>query len=164
MKTMKFLFVLMMVLCTGSAMAQKRFVVADVETLVPIQGVNVVGKGFTIQTDSLGLCELPDSSKSLVLSHVNYESRIVNTDEINDTIFLISKLLMVNGVVVFGHGKNQDRLAELKKRLSFSKNELELMAADPGRGTDLLKLFNYLLPKRKKMSRKQKLKQVLKEY
>ena len=41
----------------------------------------------------------------MVFSHVNYESRIINMEEVRDTVYLISKLLNVKEVVVFGKAK-----------------------------------------------------------
>lgn len=166
MKTIRvFLFLVLTLACSEAMQAQRKLVVADVETLMPVGGANVVGKGFAIQADSMGHFELPDSSRTVVFSHVNYESRIVNMEEIRDTVYLISKLLSVEGVVVFGKGKNDDKLKELKKRLGFNKTEAELIGADPARGTDLLKLFNYLTPKSKrKKYKQQQLKRALDEY
>lgn len=149
-------------------MAQRRLVVADVETLLPIGGANVVSKESSLMADSTGWFTVSDSTRTLVLSHVNYESRIVNLSEVRDTVYLISKLLSVEGVVVFGHGKNTDKLNALKKRLRVEKTELELLSADPSQGTDLLKLLNYVTPKkwRKKSKRQKKaaLREKLNEY
>ncbi len=143
-------------------------VIADVETLLPVAGANVVGKGFSLQADSLGYFDLPDSSRTVVFSHVNYESRIVNMSEVRDTVYLISKLLSVQGVVVFGNGKNVDKLKELKKRLSIDKKELELMTVNPAQGADLLKILNYITPrkwrKKSKEEKKAELQKKLDEY
>lgn len=169
MKTIRIFFVLMLAIISASVTAQRKLVIADVETLRPVAGVNVVGKGFSIQADSMGYFSLPDSSKTAVFSHVNYESRIVNMSEVRgDTVYLISKLLAVEGVVVFGKGKNEDKLKELKKRISLDKTERELATVDPSRGTDLLKLLNYITPKKwrkkSKAEKKKELRQKLDEY
>ena len=72
------------------AHAQRRLVVVDVETLQPVVGANVISKDGSATTDSLGYVSVNDSCKSLSFSHVNYESRLVNLKELNDTVFLIS--------------------------------------------------------------------------
>lgn len=169
MKTMirKILVFVLLVVALPAA-AQRRLVVADVETLLPIGGANVVSKENSVVADSLGWFTVSDSTKTLVLSHVNYESRIVNLTEVRDTVYLISKLLSVEGVVVFGHGKNVDKLRELKKRLSIDKTERELITANPNQGIDLLKVLNYVTPKKwrkkNKRQRQQELRKALDEY
>ena len=96
------------------ARGQRRLVVVDVETRVPIRGVNVVSNAHKADTtDWQGLVTVPDSCRSLSLSHVKYESRILNVSEVQDTIFLISKLMGLPEVTVLGQGKNEDRLKEL---------------------------------------------------
>ena len=117
------LFVIML-LGTLPAFSQRQLTVADVETLLPVAGVSVQGKDRTTQTDSLGRFALPDSSRTLVFSHVNYESRIVNMDEVaSDTVFIISKLLSVKEVVVFGKVHYEDDgLDELRKSLRIKRS------------------------------------------
>jgi hypothetical protein len=70
--------------------AQRRLVVVDVETLMPVAGANISSKDGNLTTDSLGFFSVSDSCKTLSFSHVNYESRLVNLKEVRDTIFLIS--------------------------------------------------------------------------
>ena len=158
MKTInRHILLFLLLVASVSVSAQRRLVVADVETLLPIGGANVVSKGSAVVADSLGWFSVSDSTKTMVLSHVNYESRIVNLSEVRDTVYLISKLLSVEGVVVFGKGKNVDRLKELKKRLSIDKTERDLITADPSKGIDLLKVLNYVTPKKwRKKSKQQK--------
>ena len=109
MQAMKKCLLLFLLLGVVSlALAQRRLVVVDVETLAPVVGANVVSKDSTQTTDSIGHVIVSDSCVTITFSHVNYESRIINLDEVRDTIFMISKLLNLKEVVVFGHGKNQD--------------------------------------------------------
>ena len=65
-----------------SVQPKRQLTVVDVETLVPVVGANVVGKDMTLTTDSMGIVYVPKDSKSLAFSHVNYESRIINTKEV----------------------------------------------------------------------------------
>ena len=60
-------------LCCMASSAQKRLIVIDWDTRIPVDGANVVGKGLTVQTDSMGVIAVPDSCRSLLFSHVNYE-------------------------------------------------------------------------------------------
>jgi hypothetical protein len=150
------------------ATAQRRLSVVDIETLMPINGVNVVTKGLSAQTDSLGCITVPDSCRSVSFSHVNYESRLINLEEVNDTVFLISKLLNLKEVVVFGHAKYRDDFKELKKQLRMEKTEAQLIGADPSSGGNLLPLLAKLIPKRwkknTKQTRRERLKQILDNY
>lgn len=140
-----------------SAFSQKRLVVADVETLLPVEGVNVQGRGQVVITDSAGYFIVPDSSRTLLFSHVNYESRIVNLDDVTaDTVFIISKLLNLKEVVVFGKGKlDDDQLRELNKSLRMARSEVQLLAADPSKPASVpLGLLSKLLPKKWRSSYK----------
>ena len=152
------------------AMAQRRLVVVDVETLAPVVGANVVSRDSTQTTDSIGHVFVSDSCMTITFSHVNYESRIINLDEVRDTVFMISKLLNLKEVVVFGHGKNCD-YSDLQKSLKRDKIEAQLAAADPSVGfrIDLAKVVNAVIPKRwrpgyRKEQRKKRLKEILDNY
>lgn len=152
------------------ATAQRRLVVVDVETLAPVVGANVVSRDSTQTTDSIGHVFVSDSCMTITFSHVNYESRIINLDEVSDTVFMISKLLNLKEVVVFGHGKNRD-YSDLQKSLKRDKIEAQLSAADPSVGfrIDLAKVVNAVIPKRwrpgyRKEQRKKRLKEILDNY
>ena len=74
--------------------AQRRLTVVDVETRVPIRGVNVTSRTQRADTtDWQGVIIVPDTCRTLSFSHVKYESRILNLSEVKDTVFLISKLM-----------------------------------------------------------------------
>lgn len=139
----------------------------DVETLVPVIGANVVSADGNTTTDSLGYFSVSDSCRSLAFSHVNYEPRMINLTEVRDTVYLISKLLNVREVVVFGHGPHDVLPEALKKQLKINKTEAELAAANPG-GANLLPLLARLIPKKwrknKKEERMKRLRQILDEY
>ena len=153
---------------TTQAVAQRRLVVVDVETLIPVAGANVVSREGTVTTDSLGHVSVSDSCKSLSFSHVNYESRLINLNEVRDTLFMISKLLNVKEVIVFGHGKKRD-YSELQRRLGLDRVEAQLAAAGSP-GMDLVALFNTLfVPKKwrasyRKKQRMKRLREILESY
>ena len=148
--------------------AQRQLRVVDVETLVPVAGANVVSRGCTAQTDSMGCITVSDSCKTLVFSHVNYESRMLNLEEVKDTVYLISKLLNLKEVVVFGHKKRDEKLDELKNQLGLSPTDAKLIAASANQGMNLFGLIGKLIPnkwrKSKKESRRERLKRIIEEY
>ena len=171
---MKYPLVIILFLTLGTlhAFSQRQLTVADVETLLPVAGVSVQGKGRAVVTDSLGHFALPDSSQTLVFSHVNYESRIVNMDEVAaDTVYIISKLLSVKEVVVFGKVHYEDDgLDGLRNSLRMARTEAQLAAADPNKPAGIpLGLLGKLIPKKwrssyKKEQRKKRHEDILREY
>lgn len=167
MKIIRPLLLLLITAVVSQAFAQRRLVVVDVETLVPVIGANVVSADGNTTTDSLGYFSVSDSCRSLAFSHVNYEPRMINLTEVRDTVYLISKLLNVREVVVFGHGPHDVLPEALKKQLKINKTEAELAAANPG-GANLLPLLARLIPKKwrknKKEERMKRLRQILEDY
>ncbi len=167
MKIFRSLLLLLITAVLSQAFAQRRLVVVDVETLVPVIGANVVSADGNTTTDSLGYFSVSDSCRSLAFSHVNYEPRMINLTEVRDTVYLISKLLNVREVVVFGHGPHDVLPEALKKQLKINKTEAELAAANPG-SANLLPLLARLIPKKwrknKKEERMKRLRQILDEY
>ena len=142
------LFLLMLIAGTIQGFAQRRLVVVDVETMIPVVGANVISKDGNCTTDSLGYFSVSDSCKTLSFSHVNYESRLVNLNEVRDTVFMISP-------------------EALKKQLEMEKENAKLAAIDPSSG-NLLSLFAYLIPKKwrknSKEARRKRMKQILDNY
>lgn len=168
MKMMRHTLSLLLVAVVMQAFAQRRLVVVDVETLIPVVGANVVSSDGNTTTDSLGFFSVSDSCRTLAFSHVNYEPRMINIKEVRDTVFLISKLLNIREVVVFGHGPHDVLPEALKKQLRINKKEAELAAIDPSSGGNLLALAGKLLPKKwrrnKKEERMKRLRQILDDY
>ena len=167
---MKQMRLLLLLLLAGAlqSWAQGRLVVVDVETLMPVVGANVISKDGNLTTDSLGFFSVSDSCKSLSFSHVNYESRLVNLKEVRDTVFLISKLLNVKEVIVFGHGKHDELPEALKRQMKIDKKEAQLAAIDPSSGGNLLSLIGNIIPKKwrknSKEERRKRLQKIIEEY
>lgn len=144
--------------------AQRRLTVVDVETRVPIRGVNVTSRTQRADTtDWQGIIIVPDTCRTLSFSHVKYESRILNLSEVRDTVFLISKLMGLNEVVVIGKGKDEDKLKELKRQLILDPKEAQLIAADPSQGFDVLGLIQSIFKKRKER-KQERYRRMLEEY
>ena len=131
-----------------SSFSQRRLTVVDVETLIPVVGANVVSREGTNVTDSLGHVLVADSCQSLSFTHVNYESRIINLQEVRDTVFMISKLLNIKEVVVFGHGPHDEISDDLKKKLRMDAISAQLAAANPNSGINVLAILKMLIPKK----------------
>ena len=152
--------------------SQRRLVVVDVETLIPVVGANVVSREGTSITDSLGYVIVSDSCQSLSFTHVNYESRILNLKELRDTVFMISKLLNIKEVVVFGHGPHDEISSDLKEKLRMKAIDAQLAAANPNSGINVLAILKMLIPKKwlanlrknSKEERRKRLQKILDEY
>ena len=80
-----------------------------------------------------------------------------------DTVFLISKLMGLNEVVVIGKGKDEDKLKELKRQLILDPKEAQLIAADPSQGFDVLGLIQSIFKKRKER-KQERYRRMLEEY
>ena len=166
------LLLLLLAAFSMNGFSQRRLVVVDVETLIPVAGANVVSREGTSVTDSLGHVLVSDSCKSLSFSHVNYESRIINLTELRDTVFIISKLLNIKEVVVFGHGPQEEISDDLKKKLRMDPIDAQLAAANPNSGINVLAIMKMLIPKKwlarlrknSKEERLKRLKKMLDEY
>ena len=142
--------------------SQRHLVVVDVETLVPVAGANVVSREGTSVTDSLGHVLVSDSCRSLSFTHVNYESRIINVTELHrDTVYMISKLLNIKEVVVFGKGP----LKELPPGLNLKMNPIDtqLSAANPNSGVQVFEILKMLIPKKWRENLQRKLRKNSKE-
>ena len=162
----RLLVILALVFLSLPALAQRRLVVCDVESLQPISQVSVRSSAGVDITDSLGYFSVPDTCKSLVFTHVNYESRLLNLSEVRDTVFLVSKYMSIREVVVFGKGKNDEVAERMNKMLVLDKTEAQLLGSDPSQGGNLFGLIGKLLPKHKSRAekRKQKAREIIENY
>ena len=110
--------------------------------------------------DSCGWCQCDQQRWKLY-------DRLLRLFQVRDTVFLISKLLNIKEVVVFGHGQRQELPDALKKQLEVDKKDAQLAAIDPSSG-NLLSLLAYLIPKKwrknSKEARRKRLKQILENY
>ncbi len=156
-------------LLSVSMSAQRRLVVCDVETLEPISSVSVHSSVGVDVTDSLGYFSLPDTCKSILLSHLNYESRLLQLSEVRDTVFLLSKYLGMKEVVVFGKRQDDGLGERISNMVKLDKTDAQLLAIDPSSGGNLLalvgKAIGKLFPKKNsKAKRKEKAREILEHY
>ena len=158
------LLLLLLAVVSIKSFAQRNLVVVDVETLVPVVGANVVSREGTSVTDSLGHVLVSDSCQSLSFTHVNYESRIINVTELRrDTVFMISKLLNIKEVVVFGNGPLNELSFDMKKELKRKAVDAQLAAANPNSGIQVFEILKLLIPKKWRENLRNKLRKNAKE-
>lgn len=94
------------VLQSGTAQPQlRKFVVADMETHVPVRGVIVSTKsGYRDTTNYRGICYIPTKFDTLSVSHGKYLTERLTMKEIKDTTYLIPNSHQLSEVTVWGEG------------------------------------------------------------
>lgn len=101
MKKRAVAFCWMALLWMQAAQAQTRCVVVDMETRCPLKAVRVITEdNITVETDYTGTCLLPKTFKKLKFVGYGYMRRLMNKEELTDTVQLLSTML--NEVVVYG--------------------------------------------------------------
>ena len=82
-------------------LAQRRVVVVDMDTNVPIRDVSVkIDSQKVVQTDYLGRIDVPVVFDSIAFSHVRYEHERLTMAELTDTMFLLPKEHMLPEVKI----------------------------------------------------------------
>ena len=98
---------------TGQVVQQKemlkpqlcKFVVADMETRVPVRDAVVSTKsGYRDTTNYRGICYIPVQFDTLSVSHGKYLTERLTAQEIKDTTYLIPNSHQISEVTVWGDG------------------------------------------------------------
>lgn len=104
--------------------AQRKIVVVDMETHIPIAGVSVkTDSVHAVMTDINGIANIAERFDSISFNHMKYLSDKVTFEEMKDTMYLVPKNLMLPDVVVTGVNpdlkkamkKNYERMLEQPK-------------------------------------------------
>jgi hypothetical protein len=83
----------------------RKFVVADLETHVPVRGAIVSTKsGYRDTTNYRGICYIPVQFDTLSVSHGKYLTERLTAKEIKDTTYLIPNSHQISEVTVWGDG------------------------------------------------------------
>ena len=94
--------------------AQRKIVVVDMETHIPIAGVSVkTDSVHAVMTDINGIANIAERFDSISFNHMKYLSDKVTFEEMKDTMYLVPKNLMLPDVVVTG--VNPDLKKAMKK-------------------------------------------------
>lgn len=98
-----------MIMTTLSVMAQgqqkplRKFVVADMETRVPIRNAVVATKdGYRDTTNYRGICYIPETFDTLTVSRANYLTERLLLKEAKDSTFLIPNSKRISEVTIWG--------------------------------------------------------------
>lgn len=99
----------------GQPEPSRKFVVADMETRVPIRNVIVAwGKNGRDTTNYRGVCHIPDKFDTLTVYKANYLTERLSYREVKDTTFLLSNHNRINEVTIWG----KDRERELQDNVN----------------------------------------------
>ena len=106
-------FIAMLYMCCVVARAQRKLIVASLESKTPQRDVQVrIDNGPEIRTPWNGQIEVPDSFKRIDFCHPKFQRRYVLHDEIHgDTIYMIPVLHALDEVVVYGQDRRKTMMA-----------------------------------------------------
>lgn len=126
-------------------MAQRQLVVVNVESKVPIRDVVVsTDVGEIIHTTWDGCFTLPDSVSRVDFVHPDYEKRYVLRSELRgDTIFLIPNMNAIREVVVYGHRRFDERMAQMMQPSEQQRELAKLPQVIPS-GPNVLAIASWL--------------------
>jgi len=143
---MKLYLILLMMLWYSGLFAQRKLVVASLETKVPQRDIKVrVDNGEEFVTPWSGEIEVPDSFKRITLSHPRFQHRYVLANELHsDTIFLIPALHAVDEVVVYGQDRRKSMMAGIM--MPVTPKEVPLPQVVPA-GPNVLAIMVWLFDK-----------------
>lgn len=100
----RLVFILISVMLCTACGAQITAVVYDIETHMPVEGATVfINPKGTATTDRYGRFFFSGQCNSLTLTHVAYEKRRMYRSEVGDTIFMLPKMNVIDGVVIVGN-------------------------------------------------------------
>lgn len=119
---MKYLFLLFLSLSPVLARAQdsiahqRKLVVADIETRVPMRGVIVSLKnGYRDTTNWRGICYVPATFDTLTVYKPNYIPERLVQNELKDSTYLIPAGSAISEVTVWGKNNIQDNVDSWRK-------------------------------------------------
>lgn len=155
--------IITLAVCASAASTQKRIVVADMDTRLPLPGAVVAtDNGQRVVTDFLGGANTQLAFRSATVSKKHYMQRRVTYEEAHrDTLFLIPQEVVLHEVEVTAPGMSLDLRKSMR---SVGENaKLSQMATQ---GFNLLGLFQLLVPTKgaRLQSRADKIKKILDRY
>ncbi len=128
--------------------AQRRMIVVDAETKVPVRDVQVfTSEGQDQRTAWDGTFEVPDSFSRLNFRHPHFEQRYLLPSELlGDTIWLLPKTNTLGEVIIWGRRRFDERMANILKPSAEQALLDQLPQAVPS-GPNVLALAGWLYEK-----------------
>lgn len=162
MKRLLFGILLVVPLSAGA----QTFVVTDLDTRVPIRDVRVnTDDNQRTASNWDGTFTLKEGFSRINLSHPKYLSRYVLTSELKgDTIYLLPSMNTLDEVVIIGHNRFSERMADMFKPSPRQQLDAQLQQPIPdGFNPVGFALWLYKKTMAKKVERRSKRKKALRE-
>ncbi len=150
--------IIMLWLTAVECEAQTNGIVFDAESRRPVQGVKIyINPRGMVLTDRNGRFHIPQKCNSVTMTHLNYVSRSLNSEELKDTIWLLPRLHRLDEVVITAKGPKVGFNIDETVR----KNSMQGAAKAPsGLGFDFFSLFK----KHKSKKKQKRIDKILKDY
>ena len=151
------LCLLMTICCIGSVNAQRKITVVDMETHLPVYGVSVkTDTALSVMTNYKGEARIAERFDSISFTHLKYLPDRLAYAEMEDTMYLVPKSLMLPDVVVTG--VNPD----LKRAMKKNHEQMLMQPTMKGLTFD----FANIIDRRSRRDRKhyKKAKEILREW
>lgn len=154
----RLVFVITSLMLCAVCSAQVTAVVYDIETHMPVEGATVfINPKGTATTDRYGRFFVSGACSSLTLTHVAYEKRRMYRSEVRDTIFLLPKMNVIDGVVIVG---NKPKISP--EIMKGTKNAAMTAPRQGGAvGFDFFQIFQ---KKKKSHKEREKFNKLMKDY
>ena len=154
-------------LATSVCAEAQQFVVADMESRVPIRDVFIhTNDNQNTQSKWDGTFSLKEGFTRINVSHLNYEKRYVLTSELKgDTIWLMPRMNALREVVIYGERRFDNRMAQMMKTRADQNLDAQLARIKIPAGFNPLGFASWLydLTFRKSVEERARRKKALKE-
>lgn len=133
-------------LATSAGAEAQQFVVADMESRVPIRDV-LIHTNDNQDTKSCwdGTFSLHEGFDKIMFSHLNYEKRYVLKSELKgDTIWLMPRMNALREVVIYGERRFDNRMEQMRKSGLDQSADAQLARIKIPSGPNVLAIASWL--------------------
>lgn len=133
-------------LATSAGAEAQQFVVADMESRVPIRDV-LIHTNDNQDTKSCwdGTFSLHEGFDKIMFSHMNYEKRYVLKSELKgDTIWLMPRMNALREVVIYGERRFDNRMEQMRKSGLDQSVDAQLARIKIPSGPNVLAIASWL--------------------
>ena len=153
-------------LAVSLGVSAQTFVVTDLDTRIPVRDVRVYSDDNQQTTSNWdGTFTLCEGFSRINLSHPKYLSRYVLKSELKgDTIYLLPSMYTLDEVVIYGHNRFAERMADMFKPTPQQQLDAQLQQAIPDGFNPIgFALWLYEKTLAKKVERRSQRKKALRE-
>lgn len=139
--------ILIVSLLTASANTEaQQFVVADMESRVPIRDVLIhTNDNQDTKSNWDGTFSLKEGFSKILFSHLNYEKRYVLISELKgDTIWLMPRMNALREVVIYGERRFDKRMEQMRKSGLDQSVDAQLARIKIPSGPNVLAIASWL--------------------